>query len=723
MAINESKQSLADPKANENWKAYERSRDAGHLDYIDLAKKCERFYRGGGEQWDQADRLALEAEGRPALEINMILSTVNTLIGEQSSTRADIVYKPRKDATEETADVLTQLALQIQDNNSYEFVESQVFADGIIQDRGYFDIRLDFSDHIEGEIRITAEDPLSILPDPTAKDYDPKTWKEVIKTKWMTLDDIELQYSKAKRDSLENFISSVDSSYGVDSIRFEESTYGDSSGWFNIVESENHLKKARVVERQHRKLSMQNFFVDSVTGDMRAVPDNWDEERLKKVSEKAEVHIMQKVVSRIRWTASIDGFLLHDDWSPYQNFTIVPFFPYFRRGKPFGVVRNLISPQEQLNKLESQELHIINTTANSGWVVEAGSLTNMDEDELAERGAETGLVLVHGRNRLQPSKIPPNQVPTGIDRAAGKAAGSIRNISGIGEGLMDTGSSEVSGVALKQKRQSGMVQLQVPFDNLSRSRRVLAERILELVQRFYTETRVFQVINFKDPRQTSEEVVINGINAVGQVINDVTLGEYETIVSSTPARDSYMDSQFAEALSLRDVGVEIPDDVVIENSNIQNKKEIADRVRQAQGLAEPTEQEMQMAQFQQEIMMQQMQLGVAELENKVLKLQSEAALNNSKVGEGEGRLEFDTAKFGTEVQLEMQKLQQQWAERMADLKSKMDLAQIHTTANAEQTQYTTASKRATSELQMRNDTFNKGLDRQAAKDKPAPSSK
>lgn len=723
MAINESKQSLADPKANENWKAYERSRDAGHLDYIDLAKKCERFYRGGGEQWDQADRLALEAEGRPALEINMILSTVNTLIGEQSSTRADIVYKPRKDATEETADVLTQLALQIQDNNSYEFVESQVFADGIIQDRGYFDIRLDFSDHIEGEIRITAEDPLSILPDPTAKDYDPKTWKEVIKTKWMTLDDIELQYSKAKRDSLENFISSVDSSYGVDSIRFEESTYGDSSGWFNIVESENHLKKARVVERQHRKLSMQNFFVDSVTGDMRAVPDNWDEERLKKVSEKAEVHIMQKVVSRIRWTTSIDGFLLHDDWSPYQNFTIVPFFPYFRRGKPFGVVRNLISPQEQLNKLESQELHIINTTANSGWVVEAGSLTNMDEDELAERGAETGLVLVHGRNRLPPSKIPPNQVPTGIDRAAGKAAGSIRNISGIGEGLMDTGSSEVSGVALKQKRQSGMVQLQVPFDNLSRSRRVLAERILELVQRFYTETRVFQVINFKDPRQTSEEVVINGINAVGQVINDVTLGEYETIVSSTPARDSYMDSQFAEALSLRDVGVEIPDDVVIENSNIQNKKEIADRVRQAQGLAEPTEQEMQMAQFQQEIMMQQMQLGVAELENKVLKLQSEAALNNSKVGEGEGRLEFDTAKFGTEVQLEMQKLQQQWAERMADLKSKMDLAQIHTTANAEQTQYTTASKRATSELQMRNDTFNKGLDRQAAKDKPAPSSK
>ncbi len=718
MEDSESKQYIANPIANDNWKAYERSRDAGHLEYVDLAQKCERFYRGGGEQWDPADRAALEAEGRPALEVNMILSTVNTLIGEQASTRADIVFKPRKEASEETADVLTQLALQIQDNNGYEWIESQVFADGIIQDRGYFDIRLDFTDQIEGEIRITAEDPLSILPDPTAKDYDPKTWKEVIKTKWMSLDDVQLQYGKEKANKLESFISSVDSAYGIDSVRFEESTYGDSSGWYNIVEGEKHLKRARVVERQHRKLSMVRFFVDNQTGDMRPVPENWDDERIDKVVKASGVFIMDKVVSRIRWTASIDGFLLHDEWSPYQNFTIVPFFPYFRRGKPFGVVRNLISPQEQLNKLESQELHIINTTANSGWVVESGSLINMDEEDLQEKGAETGLVLVYGRNRQPPAKIQPNSVPQGIDRAAQKASGSIRSISGVGEGLLDIAGPEVSGVALKQKRSSGMVQLQVPFDNLSKSRRILAERILELIQRFYTETRVFQVINFKDPRQESQEVVINGVNAVGQVINDVTLGEYETIVSSTPARDSYMDSQFAEALSLREVGVEIPDDVVIENSNLQRKKEIAERVRDQQGMGEPTEQELQLAQFQQEIMMQSMQLGVAELEGKVIKLQAEAELAAAKAKESGSRVEFDVSKFGTEVQLQMQKMKQDWASKMADLKNKMDLAQTHTSANREMTQYTSASKRATAELQMRNDSINKGLDRQTNKNKP-----
>ena len=100
--------------------------------------------------------------------------------------------------------------------------------------------------------------------------------------------------------------------------------------------------------------------------------------------------------------------MLHDDWSPYEHFTLVPYFPYWRRGKPFGMVRNLISPQEQLNKISSQELHIVNTTANSGWIVESGSLTGMNADDLEEHGAETGLVLEFNRGSTPPGKIPPN---------------------------------------------------------------------------------------------------------------------------------------------------------------------------------------------------------------------------------------------------------------------------------------------------------------------------
>ena len=57
--------------ATTQWSRYTRARDNGHLDYIEMAKRCDAFYRG--DQWDEQDIANLEAEGRPALTINTIL--------------------------------------------------------------------------------------------------------------------------------------------------------------------------------------------------------------------------------------------------------------------------------------------------------------------------------------------------------------------------------------------------------------------------------------------------------------------------------------------------------------------------------------------------------------------------------------------------------------------------------------------------------------------------
>ena len=185
--------------ASTQYDRYVRARDNGHLEYINMAKKCDAFYQG--EQWDLSDVSMLDSEGRPALTINTILPTINTVLGEQSTRRADIQFKPRRGGDEEVAHTLNKLYMQIADNNKLDWVEQQVFSDGLIMDgRGYFDVRMDFSDHVEGEIRITAKDPLDILLDPDAKDYDPKTWNEIFETKWMTLDDIEEMYGEDKAE-------------------------------------------------------------------------------------------------------------------------------------------------------------------------------------------------------------------------------------------------------------------------------------------------------------------------------------------------------------------------------------------------------------------------------------------------------------------------------------------------------------------------------------------
>ena len=284
--------------SSHQWDRYVRARDNGHVDYIDLAKKCDAYYQG--EQWDSADITALDAEGRPALTINTILPTVNTVLGEQASRRADIRFKPRRKGDQQTADTLTKLFMQIADNNKLDWIEQQVFSDGLIMDgRGYFDVRIDFSDNMQGEVRITAKDPLDIILDPDAKDYDPKTWNEVFETKWMTLDEIEELYGRKQADKLV-FIAENGQSFGRDSVEYYETRYGDTDESDNYIgttttsdDEYRSIKALRVIERQYKKLTKVDCYLDPQNGDMRPIPENWSDTKAKKFAKQYGLPVIE----------------------------------------------------------------------------------------------------------------------------------------------------------------------------------------------------------------------------------------------------------------------------------------------------------------------------------------------------------------------------------------------------------------------------------------------
>ncbi len=678
--------------ASTQFARYERARDNGHIDYIDMAKKCDAYYQGN--QWDEMDIADLDAEGRPALTVNTILPTINTILGEQSQRRADVKFKPRRNTNNEVADTLTKLYMQIADNNKLDWVEQQVFSDGLIMDgRGYFDVRVDFSDHIEGEVRITHKDPLDIIIDPDAKDADPKTWNEVFETKWMTLDEIEENYGQKQADKL-RFIAENGNSFGADSVEYSEVRFGDTEdhdayfGGPAADEGYGNIKALRVVERQYKKLARTRCFIDQVTGDKREAPAVWSDAKCKKFAKEFNLALMEKMVKKVRWTVTCDHVVLHDDWSPYKEFTIVPFFCYFRRGRPFGVVRNLLSPQEQLNKIASQELHIVNTTANSGWMVESGSLVGMTADDLEEHGAETGLVLEYARGTQPPMKIQANQIPTGLDRIAQKAAENIKTISGVNDSMLGTDSAEVSGVAIQAKQNRGAVMIQVPLDNLRKTRQYLAEKILEVIQTFYSEQRVIQITNENDPMKPREEMVINEMTPEGEIINNMTIGEYDVIIGSAPARDTFDEIQFAEAISLRQAGVVVPDDAIIEYSHLSRKAELAQRIRTMTGQEPPTEQQAEVLAMQQQIEMQQIQLELAKMQAEVMKIQSEAQLNTVKAG----NLEQDP-------QIRIADLQSKIAMNQEQLQLRRDLSSSTNQLRREQSEAGTAAKIATAAMQ------------------------
>ena len=103
--VNKSKKKLNKAEeltlAKQQWDCYTRARDNGHEEYIDMAKKCDMYYRG--DQWDEFDMQQLDDQGRPALTINTILPTINAVLGEQSTKKADIQFKPRGGGNQEIA--------------------------------------------------------------------------------------------------------------------------------------------------------------------------------------------------------------------------------------------------------------------------------------------------------------------------------------------------------------------------------------------------------------------------------------------------------------------------------------------------------------------------------------------------------------------------------------------------------------------------------------------
>ena len=191
---------------------------------------------------------------------------------------------------------------------------------------------------------------------------------------------------------------------------------------------------------------------------------------------------------------------------------------------------------------------------------------------------------------------------------------------------------DVAARAIEKKRQAGSTStLSKPLDNLTRTDYYLARNILGLVQSFYTEPRILTITD-GSPMAEAEEVPINQPTPEGEILNDLTLGEYDVVITSVPHRETLEDSEFEQAVALRELGVQIPDDVLIDASRLQGKREIVQRLLGDQNSPEAQEaaerqRRLEEAQTQQE-------------EAKAAKTAADAGLSQARTGEVQTKTEL-----------------------------------------------------------------------------------
>lgn len=585
---------------------------SGHEAWAIRAKECVEFMEG--RQWNTEALKALESMDRPALTFNKIAPLVRMVLGYHRNNRTDAKYLPGHDGSgsQQVADALTQIAKQVSELNQEPYVSAEVFLDGIITGRGFYDTRLNFEENYLGDCRIRAKDPFSLKLDPDGDTYDLNdSCAYIIEDRWVSIDEVEYTYGEDMAQLLQPLVNNSGYSGMPSSVYpyVEEITpwrkfggeFDRSFNQYAAIEAylsnayDTARKNIRLVDCQHYQRTRRDVIIDQEVGAVIKIPRTWNRDRIMKLmawneykfermGKASPLRLSTKLCKEVRWTTMVGDIVVQDQWSPYDDYTFTSFFPYFRRGETKGMVDDLIDPQKEINKRRSAQVDITTRMPHSGWQYHALGLKPEMKAKLESKGAQPGINIEwQGDPHMKPEQIQSSPPPTAMERLENKSADDLKEISGINDSMMGQIDRVQSGRAIEARNRQGVLSIQSYMDNNSRTQELLARKKLNIFQKHYTEQRTSRILGDNGKLNS---ITINQEDPVTQVIhNDVTLGRYTVSIDETPLSQSFLAAQYEELIELIDKGilpVELVGDIAVDVSSMPRKDEIKQRIQQFQ---------------------------------------------------------------------------------------------------------------------------------------------
>jgi uncharacterized protein with PIN domain len=295
------------------------------------------------------------------------------------------------------------------------------------------------------------------------------------------------------------------------------------------------------------------------------------------------------------------------------------------RRKKYGLVRFAKDPQRMYNFWRTSMTESIALAPKAKWLLAEGQ-DEGHENEWALANIKSSPVLrykqkdIEGQPAPVPVRLQPESPPAGIMDAANAINTDLQMVLGI----LDPNqlpSGNISGKALQgQQSQTDLSNFHF-YDNLTRSIKHTGKILLDLIPKIYDTQRVMRIIGSDgQPDMTT----INEQTAVGEVLNDVTVGEYDVVMDTGPGFQSKRQQAVEAMMPLLTGNKELFDlagDLVFRNMDFPGADVIADRLAARNPMAQideksdiPPQVQMQLAQQQQQLEQMQQQLQAAQLE-------------------------------------------------------------------------------------------------------------
>lgn len=208
-----------------------------------------RFY--AGDQWDQRDKQLAEKQKRPALTLNMLLSIISAVEGEERTNRQEIKFYGTGAEDDGAAYGLNRILKWVFDGCGGEFSLSEAFRAMLVAGEGWVVPDMDFFDDPEGLLKLLAVDDTEMFDDPLgASDPSSATSRYCHRVRYMTEDEGEARFPARAADPSDpatGFAGFRQAVYGAHTLG-DGISETDASGFRDIYSTPNDQKSLKTYD-------------------------------------------------------------------------------------------------------------------------------------------------------------------------------------------------------------------------------------------------------------------------------------------------------------------------------------------------------------------------------------------------------------------------------------------------------------------------------------------
>lgn len=535
-----------------------------------------RFETGDQTLWN-AYYAGLTAKQRKLFFFNRIRPIVSMISGCQRRNRKSTIITPVENADEETADQFSKILIWVNQQENVLETISEAFHGALVTGLNLLQLWIDYrQDPISGNIKVNNCPYNSFLIDPFFKNADLSDCTALWKRSFIS----KRECMSLLPESSQDIVNLSPKGGSMDKFYYLPENY--YFGQNDLLTYDEFYYKA------YRK---QRMLVDTKTGETQ----EWrfeDEAALKQYLQTyPEVIITESEIPTVRLAIVVQGQNVYDGPNPLgiDEYPFVPVFGYYNPQiinyscRIQGIVRGLRDTQYTYNRRKAIELDILESQINSGFIFKENAL--VDPGDVFMFGQGKGIAIKQNAQITDIQQIIPPAIPPTTLEVSRSLGDEFYKISGANEELMGSATDDKAGILSMLRQGAGLTTLQPLFDNLDRSQKILGKRMLSAVQNNFATGKVKRILN-QEPTQ--------------QFYNR-NFGVYDAAVEEGLNTTTQRQMQFAQLLQLKEAGVPVPDDVLIQAATIQDKKKLTDALAQAQ------QQQAQMQQAQMEAQTQEIQ--------------------------------------------------------------------------------------------------------------------